>query len=80
MGRPRKIRISEDQNFADAAGSETVENTVFDVEVDGAQDSEIVSIVKESLIVAPTISDEEYQRRIKLDVSNPDYINPSYDR
>lgn len=26
------------------------------------------------------IPEEEYQRRIKLDVSNQDYINPSYNR
>jgi len=30
--------------------------------------------------VAKVISEDEYQRRIKLDVSNPEYINPSYDR
>ncbi len=35
-----------------------------------AQESEVVQ----------TISEEEYQRRIKLDVSDPQYINPSYDR
>lgn len=26
------------------------------------------------------IPEGEYQRRIKLDVGHPDYINPSYDR
>lgn len=30
--------------------------------------------------VVQTISEEEYQRRILLDVSDPLYINPSYDR
>jgi hypothetical protein len=35
-----------------------------------AQESEVVQ----------TISEEEYQRRILLDVSDPLYINPSYDR
>lgn len=60
--------------------SEAVVDTVFDDEVDEVQDLEEVSVVKESLTVATTLSDEEYQRRIKLDVSNPDYINPSYDR
>ena len=39
-------------------------------EVADAQESE----------VANAISEEEYQRRIKLDVSDPLYINPSYDR
>jgi hypothetical protein len=34
----------------------------------------------ESEVVANAISDEEWERRTKLDVSNPDYINPSYDR
>ena len=40
------------------------------VEVADALDSEVVQ----------TISDEEYQRRTQLDVSDPLYINPSYDR
>jgi hypothetical protein len=26
------------------------------------------------------ISDAEYNRRINLEVTNPEYINPSYDR
>lgn len=41
---------------------------VEDVE---SQESEVAQVV---------ISEEEYQRRIKLDVSNSEYINPSYDR
>jgi hypothetical protein len=36
--------------------------------------------IQESEVVVNTISEEEYQRRIALDVSNPFYINPSYDR
>lgn len=35
---------------------------------------------QESEVAVKVISEEEYQRRIKLDVSNPEYINPSYDR
>ena len=34
----------------------------------------------ESEVVVYAISDEEWKRRTKLCVSNPDYINPSYDR
>lgn len=34
----------------------------------------------ESEVVVHAISDEEWERRTKLDVSDPDYINPSYDR
>jgi hypothetical protein len=34
----------------------------------------------ESGVVVYAISDEEWERRTKLCVSNPDYINPSYDR
>jgi hypothetical protein len=34
----------------------------------------------ESEVVVNAISDEEWERRTKLDVSDPDYINPSYDR
>lgn len=34
----------------------------------------------ESGVVVHAISDEEWERRTKLCVSNPDYINPSYDR
>jgi hypothetical protein len=41
--------------------------------------SEVKTDAQESE-VAKVISDDEYQRRIKLDVSNPEYINPSYDR
>jgi hypothetical protein len=38
---------------------------------------EVEEIIVEEPVV---ISDDEYNRRIKLDVSHPDYINPSYDR
>ena len=40
------------------------------VEAVDAQESEVVQ----------AISEEEYQRRILLDVSDANYINPSYDR
>ena len=33
-----------------------------------------------SEVAKHVISDDEYQIRIKLDVSNPLYLNPSYDR
>ena len=39
-----------------------------------------VADVQESEVVVNAISEEEYQRRITLDVSDPFYINPSYDR
>lgn len=44
---------------------------------------QIEETVDESVIEKPVktvISDDEYNRRILLDVSNPQYINPSYDR
>jgi len=34
----------------------------------------------EEVLVKTALSDAEWERRTKLDVSNPDYINPSYDR
>jgi len=42
--------------------------------------AEVVEAQESSEVVLVTISEDEYQRRIKLDVSDPFYINPSYDR
>ena len=37
-------------------------------------------IQESSEVAKHVISDDEYQRRIHLDVSDPLYVNPSYDR
>lgn len=41
---------------------------------------EVADIEELEMVAENAISEEEYQRRIKLDVSDPFYINPSYDR
>jgi hypothetical protein len=41
---------------------------------------EVADIEELEMVAKNAISDEEWERRTKLCVSNPDYINPSYDR
>jgi hypothetical protein len=44
------------------------------------KEKEIAEVLETEVVATTAISEKEYQRRIKLDVSNPLYINPSYDR
>lgn len=44
------------------------------------QQTKAESAPESNAVAVPAISDEEYFRRTKLDVSDPAYINPSYDR
>jgi|APGre2960657373_1045057.scaffolds.fasta_scaffold474726_2 hypothetical protein len=67
MGRRPKDYVADSQEVADV-------DVYPDVDV---QESEVVTTEKSSVV---KICDSEWERRTKLDVSNPDYINPSYDR